>query len=414
MTRFPALQSRDYRIFWIGQAVSLIGTWMQNAVQPYLAYRLTGQPIYLGLIGFAQTLPTLLFTLPGGVYVERMDKRRVVIVMQTVLMLQAFTLAYLAITGVITIWHIVVLAFIQGTAQSIEVTARQAMISELVGKEALPNAIGLNSTIFNVARIVGPTIAAPFLVLLKDTGEGWAFFANGISYSVVIISLFFVHTHAPEVASKERRSAILDFREGQKYILRTPVVATVILMASITGFFGFPYREQIPVFARDVLHVEGDTQDAVAARNSAMITISGIGALTAAMFVASQSTTFKRKGMLLMSGQIIFAASLLGVALSRSTPLTLLLMTTVGWGLVTTNTMSNTLVQTNVPPEIRGRVFSTYFWALQGSTPFGSLFMGWLAQTFGAPIALTVCASAILLVALFVHLRVPAVRQAEA
>jgi MFS family permease len=179
--RYPALASRDFMIFWVGQFISLIGTWMQNTTQPYLAYRLSGKPFDLGLIGFASALPTLILALPAGVLVERLDKRKTVITLQIVMMLQAFVLAYLALTGMVQIWPIVILAFLLGTATSIEITARQAMLIELVGKESLPNAIALQSTIFNAARVIGPSLVAPFLIFIQGSGEGWAFLANGIS-----------------------------------------------------------------------------------------------------------------------------------------------------------------------------------------------------------------------------------------
>ncbi len=192
--RFPALASRDFNIFWIGQFISLTGTWMQNTTQPYLAYRLTGSPFILGLIGFSATLPTLLLALPGGVLVEHLDKRKTVIVMQFFMMIQAFLLAFLALTGIIQVWHIVVLAFLLGTANAIEITARQAMLIELVGKPALPNAIALQSTIFNLARVLGPSLTGVVLILIQNQGEGWAFFANGVSFIFVIAGLFFVRT----------------------------------------------------------------------------------------------------------------------------------------------------------------------------------------------------------------------------
>jgi MFS family permease len=211
--RFPAFSSRDFAIFFIGQFFSLIGTWMQSTVQPYLAYRITGQPFYLGLIGFAGTLPGLLFSLPGGVIIEHLDKRRTVIILQCVMMAQAFTMAILALSGTITIWHIVVLAFILGTANSLEIIARQSMLIELVGREALPNAIALNSSLFNSARVIGPAVSVPFLILLQDSGEGWAFFANGISYLFVIVGLFFVRTKS----CTKGGSAVLDKANGRRY-----------------------------------------------------------------------------------------------------------------------------------------------------------------------------------------------------
>ncbi|HEY3290273.1 MAG TPA: MFS transporter, partial [Anaerolineae bacterium] len=324
--RFPALASRDFRIFWIGQFISLIGTWMQNTTQPYLAYRISGQPFYLGLIGFASALPALMLTLPAGVLVERMDKRKVVIVMQTVMMVQAFALAFLALTGLITIWHIVIMAFILGMANSIEIIARQAMLIELVGKPALPNAIALQSTIFNAARVLGPALVGPLLVLLQDRGEGWAFFANGVSYLFVIIGLFFVHPNR-EFSSNvgTHTGAITEFREGQRYILASTVILLLIFTAAVPGFLGFPSIQQVPVFARDIFKQLGDTEALVAARNSAMITAQGLGALIAAVTLATFSM-MKHKGWLLTVGQFAFAGALVGLSFSTSLPMALPLM----------------------------------------------------------------------------------------
>ncbi|MCL5999097.1 MAG: MFS transporter [Chloroflexi bacterium] len=409
--RFPALASHNFRIFWAGQFVSLIGTWMQNTTQPYLAYRITGQPIYLGLIGFAASLPALLFTLPGGVLVERMDKRKVVIVMQAVMLLQAFTLSFLALTGMVTIWHIIALAFVLGVANSVEITARQAMLIELVGRDALPNAIALQSTIFNAARVLGPALAAPLLVLLGNHGEGWAFFANGVSYLFVIISLFFVHPD-PQYSSNvgPRVSALSEFREGQRFIRATAVVSLLILMAAVPGFFGFPAIQQVPVFARDVFRQAGDTDAIVAARNSAMVTAQGVGALIAAITLASFSM-MKRKGVLLSAGQFVFAAALVVLSFTRDLSASLPLMTLVGWGTVTALAMTNTLIQLLVPNHLRGRVISTYLWALNGVAPFGSLFVGWMAQSFGAPTAVLVGGAICLGLATAVAARSPTLRR---
>ncbi len=387
--RYPALASRDFTIFWVGQFISLIGTWMQNTTQPYLAYRLSGQPFDLGLIGFAGALPTLLLALPGGVLVERLDKRKTVIIMQAVMMLQAFILAALALTGMIQIWHIVILAFLLGTATSIEITARQAMLIELVGKGALPNAIALQSTIFNAARVIGPSLVVPFLIFIQGSGEGWAFLANGVSYLFIIVSLFFVNTPFKIEPNREKRDLWNEFREGQAYIKKTRLVALIILMAAVLGFVGFPLLQQIPVIARDVLAQAGDTEPLRAARNSALYTAQGIGALVAALALASFNP--KRKGLMLAAGQMTFVVSVLILSFTRNVPVTLVLIMLIGWGTVTALATMNTLIQLEVPDHLRGRVFSTYLWALQGVAPFGSLFVGWLAQNWGVPLSALIC-----------------------
>jgi len=385
LQRYPALASRDFTIFWVGQFISLIGTWMQNTTQPYLAYRLSGKPFDLGLIGFASALPTLILALPGGVLVERLDKRKTVIVMQVVMMVQALTLAFLALTGMIQIWHIVILAFLLGTANAIEITARQAMLIELVGKGPLPNAIALQATIFNAARVIGPSLVAPFLIFIQGNGEGWAFLANGISYLFIIVSLFFVRTPFQVVLEKSKRNLWAEFREGQTYIRQTRSVAMIILMASLLGWFGFPLLQQIPVIARDVLAQVGDTEPLRAARNSALYTAQGVGALIAALTLASFNP--KRKGLILTVGQFTFIFSLISLSFTRNIPIALVLILLIGWGTVTMLATMNTLIQLEVPDALRGRVFSTYLWALQGVAPFGSLSVGWMAQNWGVPMA---------------------------
>jgi MFS family permease len=379
-SRFPALGFRNFRLFWIGQFISLVGTWMQTTVQPILAYQLSHEPIYLGLIGFASSLPALLIMLPSGVYIERMDKRKVVVVMQVIMMSQAFVLAALALSGKVTIWHIIVLAFILGTANAIEITARQAMIYELVSRQAMPNAIALNSTIFNLARVIGPSFSAPFLLFFQTSGAGWAFFANGVSYLFVIGGLLLINSKSQINPNKPKADLVNDFIEGQKYIRKTTTIALLIAMVTIPAFFGFPFSQQMPVFASTVFRSPGDTEAIIATRNSLLITAQGAGALIAALTLAAFSN-IKQKGLALTIGQFVFAGALIGFSLAQSMGLAVVFLVLIGWGTVTHLAMTNTLIQLTIPDNLRGRVMSTYFWAQSGVAPFGSLFIGWLAQT---------------------------------
>jgi MFS family permease len=410
MQRFPALSFRNYRIFWIGQFISLIGTWMQSTTQTYLAYRLTNQPIYLGAVGFATAFPALLFMLPGGVIVERLNKKKIITWMQAVMMIQAFTMAGLSLAGIITIWHILALSALLGLASSFEITARQAMIGELVDKEALPNAIALNSTIFNAARILGPSLAAPFLVLIKNNGEGWAFFANGVSYLFVILSLLLIQTQSKPSVNPSRLHGMEDFMEGQKYIRKTTIVLFLILMVVIPSFIGFPFSQLLPVFATDVLRLPGEAATMAAARNSLLVTFQGVGALVAALFLAIFST-MRKKGFLLMMGQYAFSLGLIGLSLSKTLNFTLFLMIVIGWGVVTQLALTNTLIQLSVPDSLRGRVLATYLWVTQGITPFGSLYLGWLAQEKGAPAAVMVSGVACLVGYALFHFFRPSIHQ---
>ena len=411
--RFPALASRNFIIFLVGQFFSLIGTWMQSTVQPYLAYRITGSSFDLGLIAFSATVPTLILALPGGVLIERMDKRKIVIAMQIIEMLQAFVLAYLALTGRIQIWHLIWLSLVLGAASAIEITARQAMLVELVGKPILPNAIALQSTIFNLARVIGPSLTAVVLVLIKNQGEGWAFFANGISFLFVILGLFFVRTPFRVVTPdqfSDRLDFIAEFKQGWEYIRGNTVVLLIILLVALIGFFGYPFTNQIPALARDVLKQISDTEAAVAARTGALYMAQGIGAVIAAAFISAFST-LPRKGLLMTIGQFVFAVALVLLAFARNLPLALLLIAINGWSTVSQLMMMNTLIQIDVPDALRGRVFSVYLWAQQGVAPFGSLFIGWLAQAAGVPQAALVGGLVCLLLVVLVHARWPILRQ---
>lgn len=410
--RFPALASRDFTIFLVGQFISVIGTWMQNTAQPYLAYRISGRPLDLGLIGFASTLPTLLLALPAGVLVERWDKRKTVIIFQSVMSLQAFGLAALTFTGHIQIWHISLLALMFGIASAVEITARQAMLIELSGREALPSAIALQSMVFNIGRVIGPLMAA---WLLTSTGtEGSVFLTNGVSYLFVIAGLFILQARykVPRETSVQK-SLSTEFREGLGYIRRNSLVASIILMSALVGFFGFPLVQQIPALARDVLETPIDTETMVAARTSQLYAAQGAGALLAALLAAYRSSS-RNKGFMVTLGQIAFIVPLIALGYVVSLNISLILLVLMGWGTVTQLVSMNTLIQVSVPNALRGRVFSVYLWALQGVAPFGSLLIGWLAQNWGVPLAALTGGLVSLISIAALHLVSPSVRRAQA
>ena len=410
--RFPALASRDFTIFLLGQFISVIGTWMQNTTQPYLAYRISGRPFDLGLIGFASTLPTLLLALPAGVLVERWDKRKTVIIFQSIMSLQAFGLAALTLSGRIQIWHIGVLALIFGIASAVEITARQAMLIELSGREALPSAIALQSMVFNIGRVIGPLTAS---WLLTTTGtEASVFLMNGMSYLFVIAGLFVIQTRymVPRPADAGK-SLGMEFREGMGYIRQNSLVASIILMAALVGFFGFPLVQQIPALARDVLANPFDTEALVAARTGNLYAAQGAGALTAALLAAYMSSS-QNKGQMVLLGQISFILPLIALGYVSDLSISLILLLFIGWGTVTQLVSMNTLIQVSVPNELRGRVFSVYLWALQGVAPFGSLLIGWLAQNWGVPLAALTGGLVSLISIGALHLANPGVRRAKA
>lgn len=403
------MRSRDFRIFWIGQFVSLIGTWMQNTVQPYVAYHLTGQPMYLGLIGFAGTLPTVFLTLPAGVLIERLDKRRVVVVMQAVMAAQALTLGVLALAGLLQIWHLLALALVLGVANAVEITARQSMMPDLVELAELPNALALNAAGFNLARVAGPILAAPFLLLVQDGGEGWAFLANALSYLIVIGSLFLLRPKPHREIPLASTNHVQAFREGQDFIRRSQLVSLLVVLSGVVGFFGFTAAQQIPVFARDVLGAPGDVEALVASRNSALVSALGVGALASSILL-SLFSKLRRKGLLMSIGHFVFGGAIMLAGLSKSFPLTLVAFALIGWGQVTALNLTNQIIQIVVPSSLRARVFSTYLWALQGATPFGSLAMGWVAQHYGAPTSAIVAGAACFLTPLVIHLRTTSLR----
>jgi MFS family permease len=386
---FPALKFWNFRLFWVGQLISLVGTWMQSTILPYLSYRLSGDPLYLGAIGFAGAIPAFFLTLPGGVLIERVDKRKAVVFMQSLMMVQAFTLAFLTLTGRITIWWILVMSLIIGIANSIEVTARQSMFVDLVGKEALPNAIALNAVAFNAARVIGPLFTTPFILLMQDAGEGWAFLVNGISYMVVIGSLIamrFPEGNLRKRPLEDKLPGIQEFVVGQNFVRHTPLVLALIMMIAIPSLVGFPFTQMLPVFAQDVLRTTADTYSQSATRNSLLVTGQGVGALIAAVFIAAGSQ-IPHKGRLLIIGQMVFGIGLITLGFSRTITSAVTAMVLVGAGMILQMALTNTLIQLSVPDHLRGRVVSTYLWTVQGAAPFGSLFLGWLVGKIGAPLA---------------------------
>jgi len=366
----------------------------------------------LGIIGFASTLPTLILALPAGVLVERWDKRKTVMIFQSIMSVQALGLSILTFTGRIQIWHIIVLALFFGMASAVEITARQAMLIELAGREALPSAIALQTTAFNVGRVLGPVTAS---WLLTSTGtEGSVFLANGISFIFVILGLAMARTRYKMPREEENNKGMgKEFREGLAYIRNNTLVATIILMSALIGFFGMPLLQQIPALARDVLKAAGDNESIVAMRTSNLYAAQGIGAMIAA-FMAVYLSTSRKKGLMVTLGQLVFILPLIALGYANKLGIALVLLLFIGWGTVTQLVTINMLIQLKVPNELRGRVFSVYLWALQGVAPFGSLLVGWLAQNYGVPVAVIIGGVVSLVAIGGLHFISPGVRRAQA
>ncbi|HET6763304.1 MAG TPA: MFS transporter [Longimicrobiaceae bacterium] len=396
---FVALRHRNFAIFYWGQLLSLAGTWMQTTAQGWLVLELTNNTLLLGLVTAASSLPIFLFTLYAGVLADRHDKRRIITLAQTVLMLTAFSLAVLTHTGHIGIGALLVLVFISGTANAFEVPTRQSFFVELVGKDDLTNAIALNSSAFNATRIVGPAVAG---ALMGSLGVAACFYANGVSFLFVIAGLLAMRLPA-HVTAQRTGSALEHVREGLAFIRGDRLVRTLVWMIAAMSVLAFPYAMLLPVFARDVLHVG-------ASGLGWMLSASGVGALAAGLALAGAGSRFPR-GRLMVASSIAFAVLLAAFALSRSFPLSLALLAAMGFTMILNNATTNALLQTIVPDALRGRVMSVYVFMFLGVAPLGSLQAGALARWMGAPDALAVGATAFLALVLYVSIRVPELRR---
>jgi MFS family permease len=412
LQRFPALASRDFAIFWVGHLLSLVGTSMQNTALPLLAYRLSGRPFDLGLIGFAVTLPTFFLALPGGVFIEHVDKRRAIIFLQTIMMLDTFALAYLTLTDKIQIWHIVVISLILGITTAFEITARQAMLIELVGRESLPNAIALQSTAFNLSRVIGPALVVPFLLLFPKNGEGWVFLFNSISFVAIIIGLFFTNTRYKAPVTPRTRPIIVELREGGQFLIQNSSVGLLIIIAATLGIFALPIIQQLPVISKDLLSQAGDTKAIVDMRNSLLYTAQGAGALLAAFSIAMNNAP-RWRGLRLILGEAAFILGMIAIPFIRSIWPAIIVIALMGWGAVIQLATMNTLIQLQVPDTLRGRVFSIYLWALQGITPFGSLLIGWMTEKFSLSTSALLCGLVSLAIIGGIQIFQPNVRQGD-
>lgn len=373
-TLFRSLRHRNFRLFFSGQLVSLIGTWMQNVGQAWLVLELTHSSFKLGVVSALQFLPMLFLSFITGPFIDYFSKRKIIIMTQTVLMLLAFTLSLLVWGGVVQYWHILILATLLGIVNTIDMPARQAFIIEMVGKEDLMNAIALNSSIFNAARAVGPAIAG---LLIGAAGTAVCFFVNGLSFLAVLWGLLLMK-FAESPAEPRSYHVISDIREAISYIKDTPAVMIVILLVSVVSIFGTNFNVLVPVFSRQELHRD-------AAAYGLLMSSFGAGALIGAFSLAVLSKNGP-KSILLLGGGMGLSLVLMLIGLQKSYGLTALLLALSGWSMVTFFGMANTTVQLNTEDRLRGRVMSVYTLAFGGLTPFGSLFAGTVAHWLKAPL----------------------------
>lgn len=369
-----ALRHRNYRLFFLGHGTSLIGTWITRVATSWLVYRLTGSAALLGLVGFASQFPTFFLGPFAGVWIDRLDRYRVLIITQIGSMLQSAALAVLTIGGMIEVWHIVALSLFQGLIKAFDIPARQAFVVEMVeGPEDLPNAIALNSSMFNGARLIGPSIAG---VLVALVGEGWCFALDAASYVAVIGSLL-----AMRVARRERQPrttrVLEELRDGFNYTFGLPPLRAILLLLAVVSFTGLPYMVLMPVMAADVLGGDANTL-------GLLMAATGLGALTAAFFLAARRGVMGL-GRLLPVSSAAFGLGLCAFAMSRSLWVSLPILAVVGAGWMVQSAASNTILQTLVRDEMRGRVMAFYAVAVMGTTPFGSLLAGAVGARIGVP-----------------------------
>lgn len=395
---FKAFQYRNYRLWFFGQLVSLFGTWMQNTAQGFLVYELTGSPAYLGVVGFAAGVPAWLFMLYGGVIADRYPRRTIMVVTQTMMMSLAFILATLTYFGVVQPWHIVILAFLLGTANAFDTPARMALVSDLVQHDDLTNAIALNSGMFNAATIVGPAVAG---ITYAAFGPAWCFLLNGISFLALIAALILMRLPPVEVAP-QRRSLISGLKEALQYIQTETIVRTIILVVAVVSLFGASFQTLFPAWAVDVLGGDVTT-------NGLLRSAQGVGAVISALMIASLSSSGKR-GKILTVGLFLFPLLLIVFAQIHQTTPALLVLVLIGISVVMIFNLANSMVQINVPDALRGRVMSVYSLTFFGTFPIGSLIMGTLAEYVNEMAAVLIGATVLLTCAVLVTLTVPRLR----
>jgi MFS family permease len=387
-----ALRHRNFQLFFSGQLISLVGTWMQSVAQSWLVYKLTGSGLLLGAVGFASQIPVFLVAPIGGITADRGNRKHVVIATQVASMLLAFILAGLTLSGKIQVWHIFVLASLLGVVNAFDIPGRQAFLVDMVGKEDLMNAIALNSSMFNGARVIGPAVAG---ILVAKLGEGWCFFVNGVSYIAVIIGLLLMDVHAPAKASKHT-PALQHIIEGFQFVSRTAPIRALLLLLGLVSIAGMPYVVLMPIFADRILRSGGQelasllgSTDLGAMRLGILMGATGVGAMLGALTLAMRSGV-KGLGRWIMVCCAGFGLSLILFAFSRSFWLSVILLVPVGYFVMLQMACSNTLIQVMVPDALRGRAMAVYSMMFMGMAPIGALLGGASADRLGAPMTVAI------------------------
>ena len=383
---FIALKHNNFRYYWIGMCISLIGTWMQNIAQPWLAYTLTNSPFLLSLIGIAQFTPMLIFALFAGVFVDKFSKKKILLFTQSSSLVITLILAILVWTGKIEYWHILIMSTFLGIVNTVDMPARQSMVIELVGREDLMNAIALNSMVFNLARIIGPALAG---IVMGYAGVAVCFFANAISFGAVVISLFFIKLHPVEIKAKAEESNLLgEIKDGLRYIYHQKVLLYTLLVMAIVGTFVPNFNVLVPVFAKEILK-ENE------AGFGLLMSFMGLGSFLGAMFIATLSKSGPKKFIIYIV-PIIVGALLIATGYTNIYLLTGIFLAITGFFFICFTSSANSTLQLNSRNEYRGRVMSVYTLVFAGSTPFGNLYAGLFAEHFNARIGFAACGGIII------------------
>ena len=395
-----SLKSRNYRLFFIGQSVSLIGTWMQVIALSWLVYDLTDSALLLGLVGFFSQVPSFFIAPFSGVFVDRWNRHRILVATQALSMIQAFILAFLTLTGRITIWQIILLSLGLGLINAFDMPARQAFVVEMVEKRSdLANAIALNSSMVNSARLIGPAIAG---ILVALVGEGFCFLINGITFMSVIVALLAMKLKKqPE--HRYSNNIVYDIKEGFRYAFGFVPIRSILLFLGLVSFIGMPYTVLMPIFAKDIL--QGGPNFLGFLMSSA-----GIGALIGGIYLASRKTV-RGLGRILAAATGIFGVSLILFSTSRILWLSLLMMLVSGFGMIVHIAASNTILQTITEDDKRGRVMSFFTMAFMGMAPFGTLLEGALANWIGAANTVLISGGICILGTIIFSIKLPAIRK---
>jgi len=396
-TTLRALRHRNFQLFFSGQLISLTGTWMQSVAQAWLVYSMTKSALLLGSVGFASQIPVFLFAPFGGITADRINRQRLVIATQTTSMILAGILAWLTLSGRVHVWHIFVLAALLGVVNAFDIPGRQSFLIDMVGKEDLMNAIALNSSMFNGARVVGPAVAG---ILVARIGEGWCFAANAISYVAVLIGLLLMKVRSvPRISD---RSPIEDIIEGFRWVNRTKIIRSLLFLIGLVSLVGMPYTVLMPVFADKILH--GGARGL-----GILMGATGVGALFGALTLAAK-TGIKGLGRWVTITCATLGISLFLFSFSTSFWLSAALLLPCGYSMMLQMACSNTLIQTIVPDHLRGRVMSLYSMMFMGMAPFGAFFGGALANRIGAPMTVAIGGIACVLGAIWFGRALPELR----